>query len=99
VREKRMHGLTGGGWKRSPHRPPRQSPTLLILWIAFFLFNANTSNGLVSWIQRAANWLAGWSRGMFTVRSGDWSTVLHYGLPAFVYLLIGHTVAGRVSRS
>ena len=29
VREKRMHGLTGGGWKRSPHRPPRQSPTRL----------------------------------------------------------------------
>jgi|SRR3954452_19938201 hypothetical protein len=29
VREKRMHGLTGGGWKRSPHGPPRQSPTLL----------------------------------------------------------------------
>lgn len=24
-----MHGLMGGGWKRSPHGPPRQFPTLL----------------------------------------------------------------------
>jgi hypothetical protein len=28
VRENRMHGLTGGDWKRAASAEPRQSPTL-----------------------------------------------------------------------
>jgi hypothetical protein len=72
---------------------------ILILWIAFYLFEANSANDLVSWVHDAANWLAGWSRDLFTVDSDNWRTVLNFGLPAVVYLLIGHAVAGRVNRS
>ncbi|PKV89169.1 hypothetical protein [Streptomyces sp. TLI_146] len=72
---------------------------ILILWIAFFLLDANTANDLVSWVHHAANWLSGWSRDMFNVESDDWRTILNYGLPAVVYLMIGHAVAGRVNRS
>ncbi|MFE9552246.1 hypothetical protein ACFYOD_01920 [Streptomyces sp. NPDC006703] len=72
---------------------------ILILWIAFFLVNANTANDVVSWVRHAADWLSGWSRDMFTIRSDNWRTVFNYGLPAVVYLLIGHAVAGRVGRA
>ncbi|MFD9791068.1 hypothetical protein ACFWXK_08955 [Streptomyces sp. NPDC059070] len=72
---------------------------ILILWIAFFLLDANTGNDLVSWVHHAANWLSGWARDMFDVDSDNWRTVLNYGLPAVVYLLVGHAVAGRVNRS
>ncbi|MDG4857971.1 hypothetical protein P8605_07345 [Streptomyces sp. T-3] len=71
---------------------------ILILWIALFLLDANTANNAVDWIHDAANWLSGWSRNLFTIESDNWRTVVDYGLPAVVYLLIGHAVAGRVSR-
>ena len=72
---------------------------ILILWIFFFVFDANRANDLVDWVRHAANWLAGWSRDMFTVDNAKWRTVLNYGLPAAVYLLIAHAVAGRVNRA
>ncbi|MFC7308639.1 hypothetical protein ACFQVC_31030 [Streptomyces monticola] len=72
---------------------------ILILWIALFLLDANTANGLVDWMRDAANWLSGWSRGLFTIESDNWRAVVNYGLPALVYLLIGHAIAGRVNRA
>ncbi len=72
---------------------------ILILWIFFFVFDANRANDLVNWVHHAANWLAGWSRDMFTVHNDDWRTVLNYGLPAAIYLLVAHAIAGRVNRS
>jgi hypothetical protein len=72
---------------------------ILILWIALYLFDANTTNNTVSWVHDAANWLSGWSRDLFTIDSDNWRTVVDYGLPAVVYLLIGHAVAGRVNRT
>ncbi|MFD4411124.1 hypothetical protein [Streptomyces sp. NPDC058475] len=72
---------------------------ILILWIALYLLDANAANSTVSWIHDAANWLSGWSRNLFTIHSDNWRTVVNYGLPAVVYLLIGHAVAGRVNRT
>ena len=37
--------------------------------------------------------------GLFTPDNDKWRTVLNYGLPAVVYLLIAHAVAGRVNRA
>ncbi|MEU6328749.1 hypothetical protein ABZ851_15940 [Streptomyces sp. NPDC047049] len=72
---------------------------ILGLWILFVLLDANRANDLVSWVQAAAGWLAGWSHDLFTMDT-DWvRTVLNYGLPAVVYVLIGHVLAGRLRRA
>ncbi|MFH8572503.1 hypothetical protein [Streptomyces sp. NPDC017993] len=69
---------------------------ILGLWILFALLDANRANDLVGWVQSAAGWLAGWSHDLFTM-DPDWlRTVLNYGLPAVVYVLIGHALAARV---
>ena len=72
---------------------------ILFLWILFFVLDAKRANALVGWVHHAANWLAGWSRDLFTPDNAKWRTVLNYGLPAVVYLLIAHAVAGRVNRA
>ncbi|MEE4543720.1 hypothetical protein V2S66_17300 [Streptomyces sp. V4-01] len=72
---------------------------ILILWILFALLDANRANDLVDWVHHSANWLSGWSRNLFTPDNDKWRTVLNYGLPAVVYLLIGHAIAGRVNRA
>jgi hypothetical protein len=71
---------------------------ILGLWILFALLDANPANDLVSVVRDAAAWLAGWSHDLFTMDT-DWlRTVLNYGLPAVVYLFIGHALAGRIRR-
>ncbi|MCX4765106.1 hypothetical protein OG562_29855 [Streptomyces sp. NBC_01275] len=72
---------------------------ILILWIVFYLLDANTANSAVDWVHDSAYWLSGWSHDLFTIHSDNWRTVVTYGLPAVVYLFIGHAVAGRVSRT
>lgn len=72
---------------------------ILGLWILFVLLDANRANDLVSWVQAAAGWLAGWSHDLFTMDT-DWvRTVLNYGLPAVLYILIGHVLADRLRRA
>jgi hypothetical protein len=72
---------------------------ILILWILFVVFEANPANNLVDWVHDSAQWLAGWSKDLFTPDNAKWRTVLNYGLPAAVYLLVAHAVAGRVNRA
>ncbi|WP_327291338.1 hypothetical protein [Streptomyces sp. NBC_01198] len=72
---------------------------ILILWILFFVFDANRTNDLVDWVHHSADWLAGWSKNLFTPDNANWRTVLNYGLPAVVYMLIAHAIAGRVNRA
>jgi hypothetical protein len=71
---------------------------ILGLWILFSLLDANRANDLVSFVHDAARWLASWSHDLFTMDT-DWlRTVLNYGLPALVYLIIGHALAARIRR-
>lgn len=72
---------------------------ILGLWILMSLLDANQGNDLVRVVEDAANWLAGWSHDLFTM-DADWlRTVLNYGLPAVVYLFIGHAIASRLGRA
>lgn len=71
---------------------------ILGLWILFYILDANRANELVDFVHDAANWLASWSDNLFTVNT-DWLRVtLNYGLPAVVYLFVGHALAGRLNR-
>jgi hypothetical protein len=68
------------------------------LWIVMYLLDANRANNLVSFVQDAARWLAGWSHDLFTFDE-EWARVVcGYGLAAVVYLLLGHLLASRVRR-
>ncbi|MFE2379144.1 hypothetical protein [Streptomyces sp. NPDC059398] len=71
---------------------------ILGLWILMYLLDANRANDLVTFVHHAADWLAGWSRDLFTFDEAWARVVAGYGLAAVVYLFIGHLLAGRVRR-
>ncbi len=72
---------------------------LLGLWIVLFLLDANQGNAFVRFTHSAADWLAGWAQDIFTMDTENLRVVLNYGLPAVVYLLIGHGIAVRLNRA
>ncbi|MEU0276641.1 hypothetical protein, partial [Streptomyces sp. NPDC006307] len=68
------------------------------LWILLYLLEANQGNVFVSFVHDVADWLAGWSQDIFTMESEILRVILNYGLPAVIYLLVGHGIAARVRR-
>ncbi|MFJ2471670.1 hypothetical protein ACIOWI_01520 [Streptomyces sp. NPDC087659] len=70
----------------------------LILWILLYLLGANQGNVFVGFVRDVADWLAGWSQDIFTMDGEGLRVVLNYGLPALIYLLLGHGIAARVRR-
>ncbi|MEU3144477.1 hypothetical protein [Streptomyces sp. NPDC006999] len=71
---------------------------ILGLWILMYLLDANRANELVRFVHDTADWLAGWSRDLFTFDEAWARVVAGYGLAAVVYLLVGHAVANRLHR-
>ncbi|GGZ89082.1 hypothetical protein [Streptomyces bluensis] len=71
---------------------------LLGLWIVLYLLDANQGNAFVDFVRGAADWLSGWARDIFTMDTEGLRVALNYGLPAGVYLLIGHGIAARLNR-
>ncbi|MFF8590312.1 hypothetical protein ACF061_02520 [Streptomyces sp. NPDC015220] len=72
---------------------------ILGLWILMYLLDANRANDLVRWVHDAADWLAGWSRDLFTFDRAWARVVAGYGLAAVVYLFVGHAIANRMHRN
>lgn len=72
---------------------------LLGLWILLFLLDANQGNDFVRFIHGTADWLGGWAQDIFTMDTEGLRVFLNYGLPAVVYLLIGHGIAVRLNRA
>ncbi|MFJ8364070.1 hypothetical protein [Streptomyces sp. NPDC093984] len=72
---------------------------LLGLWILLFLLDANRSNVFVDFVRGTADRLAWWSQDIFTMDTEGLRVVLNYGLPAVMYLLIGHGIAARINRA
>ena len=68
------------------------------LWIVLYLLGANQANPFVEFVHGMADWLSGWAQDVFTMDTESLRVVLNYGLPAVIYLLIGHGIAVRVSR-
>lgn len=72
---------------------------LLGLWILLFLLDANRGNVFVEFVRGTAGWLSWWSQDIFTMDTEWLRVVLNYGLPAVIYLLIGHGIAARLNRA
>lgn len=69
------------------------------LWILLHLLGANEANVFVEFVHGTADWLAWWSQDIFTMDTEGLRVVLNYGLPALLYLLVGHGIAVRLSRA
>ncbi|MEU3845002.1 hypothetical protein AB0E88_33850 [Streptomyces sp. NPDC028635] len=72
---------------------------VLVLWILLHLLDANEGNAFVDFVHTAADWLSGWAQDIFTMDTESLRVVLNYGLPAIIYLLIGHGIAARLNRA
>ncbi|MGP3998869.1 hypothetical protein [Streptomyces sp. 8N706] len=68
------------------------------LWILLYLLEANQANVFVQFVEGGADWLAWWSQDIFTMDTDGVRVLLNYGLPAVIYLLVGHGIAARVRR-
>lgn len=73
---------------------------ILVAWILLYLFDANTGNNVVHWFQQAADWLATWSRHLFSgdVDNRKLHAVLVYGVPAVVYAAVGSSLQRAANR-
>ncbi|HET9379479.1 MAG TPA: hypothetical protein VFP69_01445 [Streptomyces sp.] len=72
---------------------------VLGLWIVLYLLDANEANGFVDFVHGAADWLSGWAQDIFTMDTEGLRVALNYGLPALVYLALGHGLATRLNRA
>ncbi|MGN9760602.1 hypothetical protein [Streptomyces sp. SD31] len=72
---------------------------LLGLWIVLYLLDANQGNAFVEFVQGTADWLGGWAQDIFTMDTESLRVILNYGLPAALYLLLGHGIAARLNRA
>jgi hypothetical protein len=70
----------------------------LALWILLYLLDANQANVFVDFVRGVATWLSGWSQDIFTMKTEGVRVLLNFGLPALIYLGIGHGVAAWVRR-
>jgi hypothetical protein len=69
------------------------------LWILLHLLGANEANVFVEFVHGTADRLAWWSQDTFTMDTESLRVLLNYGLPALLYLAIGHGIAARLSRA
>jgi len=72
---------------------------LLGLWIVLFLLDANRANVFVEFVRGTSDLLAWWSQDIFMMDTDGLRVLLNYGLPAVMYLLIGHGIAARLNRA
>jgi len=91
----------GSGVRRAAlivHTVADVAAAFLGLWILLFLLEANQGNVFVGFVEGVADGLAWWSQDIFTMDTEGLRVLLNYGLPAVIYLLVGHGVAARVRR-
>ncbi|WAZ26055.1 hypothetical protein STRCI_007599 [Streptomyces cinnabarinus] len=72
---------------------------LLGLWILLYLLDANQGNAFVEFVRDSADWLSEWAQDIFTMDTEGLRVILNYGLPAVVYLALGHGIAARMNRA
>ncbi|MFD9125068.1 hypothetical protein [Kitasatospora sp. NPDC059571] len=70
---------------------------VLLVWIVLDLAGADPGNPVAHWFRSAADWLSGWSRGLFAPQNQTVRTLTDYGVPAAVYAAAA-AVLGRYQR-
>jgi hypothetical protein len=91
----------GGGSARTAlivHTIADIAAVFLGLWILLYLLEANQANPFVEFVKGVADWLAWWAQDIFTMDSEGLRVFLNYGLPAAIYLLVGHGISARIRR-
>ncbi|WP_317445897.1 hypothetical protein [Streptomyces collinus] len=91
----------GSGTRRAAlaiHTVADVAAAFLGLWIALYLLEANHANVFVGFVEDVADSLSWWSRDIFTMDTDSLRVLLDYGLPAVIYLAVGHGVAVRLRR-
>ncbi|MFI8993366.1 hypothetical protein [Streptomyces sp. NPDC053542] len=92
-------GRSGSAAKRTAliiHTVADIAAAFLGLWILLYLLGANEANVFVQFVEGVADSLSWWARDIFTMDTEGLRVALNYGLPAVIYLLVGHLIAGRV---
>lgn len=69
---------------------------ILALWIVLYALDANQANPFVEFVHSLADGLGWWAQDIFTMDQEMLRTVLNFGLPALIYLAIGHGIAARL---
>ncbi|MFG2121477.1 hypothetical protein [Streptomyces sp. NPDC048710] len=91
----------GSGTRRAAlviHTIADVAAAFLGLWILLYLLEANHANVFVGFVEDVADSLAWWSQDIFTMDTENLRVLLDYGLPAVIYLAVGHGIAMRLRR-
>ncbi|MFF5016186.1 hypothetical protein [Streptomyces sp. NPDC001165] len=91
----------GSGTRRAAlviHTIGDVAAAFLGLWILLYLLEANHANVFVGFVEDVADALAWWSQDIFTMDTENLRVLLNYGLPAVIYLGVGHGIAMRLRR-
>ncbi|MFI9253484.1 hypothetical protein [Streptomyces sp. NPDC053069] len=97
----RQRSRDGSGTRRAAlviHTIADVAAAFLGLWILLHLLQANHANVFVGFVADVADSLAWWSQDIFTTDTENLRVLLDYGLPAVLYLAVGHGVAIRLRR-
>ncbi|MER6735163.1 hypothetical protein [Streptomyces puniciscabiei] len=97
----RQRGRDGSGIRRAAlviQTIADVAAAFLGLWILLYLLQANHANVFVGFVADVADALAWWSQDIFTMNTENLRVLLDYGLPAVIYLAVGHGVAIRLRR-
>ena len=67
---------------------------ILVVWLVLDLLDATGGNDVERWFHHAADWLATWTRPMFTsVHNTKVRALLVFGIPAVVYAGVGNAMS------
>ncbi|WP_316959573.1 hypothetical protein [Streptomyces sp. TRM68367] len=91
----------GSGARRAAlviHSIADVAAVFLGLWILLYVLGANQGNVFVDFVRGVADWLAWWAQDIFTMDTDGLRVLLNYGLPAVIYLLVGHGIATWIRR-
>ena len=71
---------------------------VIVAAIVLFVLGANQSNGIVSAIHDAGQWLVGPFKNLFKIHNAKLAMAVNWGLAALVYLIVGHFIASLFAR-